>query len=180
MVALLKTLIPCISTKVLKQRLAWDNTTSAPHEYAYQAELLALLSWAFTRDIGGHHPRVIPEAKVLASGLRCIDLVAYNHGVYLIELGANMDQHKHTELYARTCSYVQFMHQAYPGKHVSAVLIHFTTDEKQCVVFPSNTRSDVSLLNVRVWLDDPEKKVYYVYEPTPDAIVNPLAPPKGT
>ena len=79
MVALLKILIPCISTKLLKHELVQNKTTSAPHEYAYQAELYALLSWAFTHDIGGDNPRVIPEAKELVGGRRCIDLVAYNH-----------------------------------------------------------------------------------------------------
>lgn len=55
---------------------------------------------------------------------------------------------------------------------MSAVLINFTTDEKQCAYFPSNTRNDISLLNVNVWLDDPAKNVYYEYEPTSSAVVD--------
>ena len=166
LVELLKLLIPRVSTTLLAHELVKNKTTGAPHEYAYQCELFVLLSWAFTRDIGGDNARVIPEAKELGSGRRRIDLVAYNHSVYTIELGANMDQHRHDEHYQRTCGYVEFLRQAYPDKHVSAVLINFTTDEKQCAYFPSNTRNDISLLNVHVWLDDPAKNVYYVYEPT--------------
>lgn len=65
------------------------------------------------------------------------------------------------------CGYVDLLRQAYPDKrNVSAVLVNFTTDEEQCAYFPSNQCNDVSLLNVRVWLDDPDKNVYYVYEPS--------------
>ena len=163
MAELLKLLIPRISTTLLKQDLARNKTSNAPHEYAYQCELYSLLSWAFTRPVIDRNPQVIPEAKELGGRSR-IDLVAINHGVYAIEIGANMDQRKHDEHYERICRYMEFLGKAYPHLRVFGVLLNFTTNEHQCDYFPRNERADISLLNVHVWLDDPAKNVYYIYD----------------
>ena len=100
---LLKLLIPRISTKLLAQELARNKVSNAPHEYAYQFELFSLLSWAFTRTVVDRNPQVIPEAKELGGRGR-IDLVAINHGVYAIEIGANMHARAYDEHYERTWS----------------------------------------------------------------------------
>jgi hypothetical protein len=179
MAELLKLLIPRISTRLLAHELVRNKTTGAPHEYVYQRELFSLLSWAFTRDIGGDNPRVFPEAKELG-GRRRIGLVAFNRGVYAIELGANMDQSKYDEHYERTCRYVEFLRKAYPDKHVAAVLVNFTTNDEQLGYFPTNAQpGTISLLNVFVWLDDPSKNVYYVHEPDAAAIANDSATSDG-
>ena len=38
------------------------------------------------------HIKVIPEAKELDANRGRIDIVVYNHGLYTIKLGANMDK----------------------------------------------------------------------------------------
>lgn len=95
MVELLKLLVPRISTTLLRQPLVRNVSTSAPHEYSYQFELCALLNWAFTKPLYDTDIRVIPEAKELDANRGRIDIVVFNHGVYAIELGANMDKAKY-------------------------------------------------------------------------------------
>jgi len=95
MVELLKLLVPRISTTLLRQPLVQNVSTSAPHEYSYQFELCALLKWAFTKPLYDKDIRVIPEAKELDANRGRIDIVVFNHGVYAIELGANMNKAKY-------------------------------------------------------------------------------------
>lgn len=182
MVELIKLLVPRISTTLLRQPLVRNVSTNAPHEYSYQFELCALLNWAFTKPLYDTDIRVIPEAKELDANRGRIDIVVFNHGVYAIELGANMDKAKYEcgllyalllnvplrydEHYVRTCHYVEFLRKMYPEKvHATGYVVNFTTKKEQCDYFPERTNASISLLNVYVCLDDPDKNFYYVYEP---------------
>jgi len=54
----------------------------------------------------------------------------------------------------------------YPEKkHATGYVVNFTTKKEQCDYFPERTNASLSLLNVHVYLDDPDKNFYYVYEP---------------
>ena len=92
---LLSLLIPRIPTKLLAQEFARNKVSCAPHVAlealrAYQFSLISLLSWAFQRPGIDRNPRVIPEASELSGRVR-VRLVAINHGVCAIEIGAFMD-----------------------------------------------------------------------------------------
>lgn len=151
MVDLLIELIPMISTTLLKQELVLNSTTNAPHEYAYQFELFALLQWTLTHPaFNDCTARVIPEAKDAVRTRQRIDIVVINHGVYVIELGANMSPQQYQEHLERTCTYMKNLARRYSTKPVFGIVINFTTDETQKEHFPSSTIPNLSCMNVHV------------------------------
>jgi len=100
-----------------------------------------------------------------------MDIVVINHGIYVIELGANMDSAKADEHYHSLCQYVQNLSVSH-NKDTYGVLINFSTDRAQCDYFPTNKLDNIWLLNVHVHLSDPSGNIYYLFEPVDQRVAN--------
>lgn len=155
MMLLLKLLIPRISTKLLREEIVKNKTTEAPHEYAYQFELFALLQWALRQPhLRAVDHRVIPEAKDYRLSNQRADIVVVNHGRYVIEIGAHMSKKIYDEHYGRTITYVNNL------KACCGVVINFSTETIHSQYFPLDRDDSVTCLNVHVDLDANEFNVW--------------------
>jgi hypothetical protein len=155
MVLLLKRLIPRISMKLLREEIVKSKTTEAPHEYAHQFELFALLQWALRQPhLRAVDHRVIPEAKDYQQSSQRAGIVVVNRGRHVIKIGANMPERIYDECYSRTITYVNDL------KACCGVVINFSTEATHSTYFPPVRDAPVTCLNVHVDLDANEFNVW--------------------